>query len=141
MPKPVLKLYRIDGSVHDPTTELDLTAWVTDLNVEHEDLDADGSGRDVKTGAMIRTRIAQKHTITVKLRRLNSDIAAQIHDRLSRYKSDSNPFIYVVYHNPCSNSDEGHMFYCATYNWGSQRYNQVTDMTFYDGASFKLIQK
>ena len=44
----------------------DYAPLVEELNIVNNDLDADGSGRDVQTGLMYRTRVATKMKVTVK---------------------------------------------------------------------------
>ena len=49
----------------------DYAEHILELNPSRNDLDADGSGRDVQTGLMHRTRIATKQKWDVKLNRLS----------------------------------------------------------------------
>lgn len=150
MAKPYLKLYKLaadDSS--DLSTELDITTFIADggLQIEHNDLDAkndntDG-GREITTGLMARTRIANKHTLTVKLRRISAADAHRIFVLLipQPYDGNTNPFLRGRYHSPCQNAGVSKIFYCSSINYGAQRYDRNTDDIFYDGMTFKLIEK
>ena len=56
----------------------DYAALVEALNLSRNDLDAEGSGRDVQTGEMFRTRVATKLKATVKLLRLQQATMQQL---------------------------------------------------------------
>lgn len=113
----------------------DYTQYVEELNVVHNDIDAEGSGRDVKTGVMHRTRVAQKHTLTVKLIQVSQAVARAIFHDL-----ENKTWLGVVYQSPCSNALATKNFYCSSVNFGSQRYIRESDKTVYQGMNFKLIE-
>ena len=113
----------------------DYTQYVEDLNIVHNDIDAEGSGRDVKTGKMNRTRIAQKHTLTVKLIQVSQSVARTIFHDL-----ENATWLGVIYQSPCSNALATKNFYCSSVNFGSQRYIRERDQTVYQGMNFKLIE-
>lgn len=141
MAAPYLKLYNLDR-----TGEFDITRYILDggLTIEHEDLDTDKSGREPLTGKMVRERIAKKHTITVKLRRTDDVTISHIYNILFG-GGNKEPFCRVAYVSPCSReahtAEDAPTYYCSSFNYGAQRYNRRTDSIFYDGATFKLIQK
>ena len=56
----------------------DYAPLVEELNITNNDLDAEGSGRDVQTGLMHRTRIATKMKAEVRLLRLQQPQLQQL---------------------------------------------------------------
>ncbi len=147
MPAPYLKLYKMnsDGTA-DTTTELDITQYIADggLTIEHEDLDTEKSGRNPDTGDMERVRIAHKHTLTVKLRRVDTSVLHSIFNIVipqPRNVQNTNPFFIARFFNPCQNGDAEKTVYCSTINYGAQRYDRSADKVVFDGATFKIIKK
>ena len=113
----------------------DYTQYVEELNIVHNDVDAEGSGREVKTGAMQRTRVAQKHTLTVQLLRVRQSVARAIFHDL-----EANTWLGVTYQSPCRDRLDTKNFYCSSVNFGAQRYDRFRDATVYDGMNFKLVE-
>ena len=147
MSAPYLKLYKMnsDGTAN-ASTEFNVTDYIMDggLNIEHEDLDTEKSGRNPDTGEMERTRISHKHTITVKLRRVGSDTVHSIFDILiaaPRNVTNQNPYFIAKFVSPCQGNDTTKTFYCSTINYGAQRYNRIANSIFYEGVTFKIIEK
>lgn len=122
-----------DGNYHD------VTEWVSELQIVHNELDADGSGRDVKTGAMKRTLIATKHTLNIKIMdRCPQSIAHYI---FALVDSNSNRVSFqAVYQWPCGNRLATSRFYCSTVNFGAQRYDKSDNYCYYTGMNFNIIQ-
>ena len=56
----------------------DYAAYVEELNISRNDLDAEGSGRDVQTGLMYRTRIGTKMKVEVKLFAIQEAVHKQL---------------------------------------------------------------
>lgn len=58
----------------------DYTAWLSDegLKPSRNDIDADGSGRNLLDGLMYRDRITSKKKWTVTFNRVNEIVAAQL---------------------------------------------------------------
>ena len=98
------------------------------------DLDADGSGRDVQTGAMIRTRIATKLKADVKMIRLEQDVMTRL---LSAISGESYSATVI---NPASGAAVTKTFYTSTVPFVAQRYNRETGAPFYDGVSFSMTE-
>lgn len=119
----------------DATEYLDIASWIQELNVVHNDVEADGAGRDPNTGEMLRKRIAEKHTLNVKLNRISATQANQLYMRV-----EDKSYFFIRYHHPCKNGYYVKKFYCSSVNWGAQRYNRQTGRIFYDGVSFSVIQ-
>ena len=146
MAAPYLKLYKMNSDyTADVSTELDITNLIAEggLMIEHEDLDADKSGRNPDTGMMERKRIAIKHTITLKLRRI---YASDLNDIFSKIippprPYNENPYFVVGFKSPCAATAVTKVMYVSNINYGAQRYNRQEDKIFYDGVTFKMIER
>ena len=113
----------------------DYAEYVEALEITRNDLDADGSGRDVQTGLMYRTRIARKYKAEVKLLRLQQDV-------MSRLLEDIGGEYYTAtVVRPETGQQATLTFYTATMPFGAQRYNRETGAPFYDGVAFSMIQR
>ncbi len=113
----------------------DYAALVEELNLSLNDLDADGSGRDVQTGEMIRTRVATKLKAGVKLLRLKQSQMQQLIADLSQ------PFYSARVIHPATGAQVTKTFYTSTIPCGAQRYDRNTGAPFYDGVSFEMTEK
>lgn len=124
MPKPA---FIINGHDYGPC--------IVKLTVTRNDLDADGSGRDVQSGLMYRTRIAQKAKLDVELGNMkDSDFLMLL--------SDIDPtFFNVRYLDPLTNTRQTKTFYTAEVNVGSQRYSPGDGVTYYSDASFSITER
>jgi hypothetical protein len=124
MAKPVLI---INGHDYAPLVE--------ELNITSNDLDADGSGRDVQTGLMYRTRIATKLKAEVKLLRLQQAQLQQLMaDIAGTYYSAT-----VV--DPTTGARVTKSFYTSERPFGAQRLNRETGAPYYDGVAFSMIER
>lgn len=146
MAAPYLKLYKMNSDyTADVSTELDITNLIAEggLTIEHEDLDADKSGRNPETGMMERKRIAIKHTITVKLRRTYASDIDNIFRKIipNPHPYNENPYFVAGFISPCANTAVTKIMYVSTINYGAQRYNRQEDKIFYDGVTFKMIER
>ena len=113
----------------------DYAASVEELNISRNDLDADGSGRDVQTGLMYRTRIASKMKADVKMLRLSQTEMQQLHDDLS-------PTYYsATVVDPATGAQVTKTFYTSTVPFGAQRYDRETGAPYYDGMSFSMTER
>ncbi|MBQ8110412.1 MAG: hypothetical protein IJ124_09670 [Clostridia bacterium] len=113
----------------------DYAAYVLELNISRNDLDADGSGRDVQTGLMHRTRIATKLKAEVKLRRLGEDIHRQL-------LADISPVFYTAtVIDPNTGAAASRTFYTSTVPFGAQRYDRETGRPYYDGMAFSMTER
>ena len=113
----------------------DYAAYVEELNISRNDLDADGSGRDVQTGLMYRTRIATKMKVDVKLLRLRQTIHKQLLTDIAE------PFYSATVLDPATGSQTTKTFYTSSVPFGAQRYDKETGVPFYDGMSFSLTER
>ena len=125
------------GNIHD------YSEFVLELNIVHNDVDGDEAGRDKTFGArMKRSYLGNKHTLTVKMvNHLQQIVAHQIF-LLIRTTVDKTSF-RVWYQSPCTSTYSActsKEVYCATINYGSQRYDRKTQKCYYDGMTFNLIE-
>ena len=113
----------------------DYAAYIEELSPSRNDLDADGSGRDVQTGEMVRKRIGTKLKITVKLLRLQQALMQQLAADISE------PFYSATVIDPTTGVQATKTFYTSTVPFGVQRYNKETGAPYYDGVSFDMTEK
>jgi len=113
----------------------DYAAWVESLELSRNDLDAEGSGRDVQTGTMHRTRVASKLKAEVKLLRLQQATMQQLLADLSGV------FYSATVVDPATGARATKSFYTATVPFGAQRFNKETGAPYYDGVSFSMTER
>lgn len=113
----------------------DYAAYVSELNLSRNDLDADGSGRDVQTGLMYRTRIATKLKADVKM----LDLPQAIHKQLL---SDLSGVYYsATVLNPVTGANVTKTFYTSTVPFGAQRYDRESGAPRYSGMAFSMTER
>lgn len=113
----------------------DYAPYILELTPSRNDLDADGSGRDVQTGLMYRTRIATKQKWDVKLTRLSEAVHRQL-------IADISPvFFGVTVLDPVTGAQSTVTVYTSTVPFGAQRYDRETGAPYYDGMSFSLTER
>ena len=93
----------------------DYAPLVEELSISLNDLDAEGSGRDVQTGEMFRTRIATKLKVSVKLLRLKQPQMQQLLADLSA------AFYSAKVIHPSTGAQVTRQFYTSTIPCGAQR--------------------
>ena len=113
----------------------DYAPLVEDLNLTNNDLDAEGSGRDVQTGLMYRTRIATKLKAEVKLLRLQQ---AQLQQLMADI---AGTFYIATVVDPATGAQVTRSFYTSERPYGAQRYNRETGAPYYDGVMFAMIER
>ena len=113
----------------------DYAQYVQELNISRNDLDADGSGRDVQTGLMYRTRIASKMKVEVKLLRIQESTHKQLLSDIS------GTYYSATVLDPATGTTAQKTFYTSTVPFGAQRYNRESGAPFYDGMSFEMIER
>lgn len=153
-PKVVLKFTK-EGNPDPTHMDVDITELVAELIPSHEDIEEEGAGRDVKTGEMIRKRIAGKHTYEIKLCPVTNYEAREIYRVIrgadSQYMPEgdekTHAFYWLEVLHPCADqSDSSHGYktihvYTSSINYGSQSYDPGSGTTWYRGMSFKAIEK
>ena len=113
----------------------DYTAFVEELSPVRNDLDADGSGRNLLDGLMYRTRIAQKDKWTVKFLKLPELIMKSIAE-------DINPeYVQITLLDPKTNRILTKTYYVSTLTYGVPRYDHSTNTTYYEGCTFNMIER
>ena len=113
----------------------DYAAYVSELNISRNDLDADGSGRDVQTGLMHRTRIGSKMKVEVKLVAIQETVHKQLLSDISGV------FYTAKVIDPSTGAQAQKTFYTSTVPFGAQRYNKETGKPYYSGMTFSMIEK
>lgn len=113
----------------------DYARYVQELNISRNDLDAEGSGRDVQTGLMYRTRIGSKMKVDVKLLPIQQAVHKQLlGDIAGVYYSAT-----VV--DPSTGAQAQKSFYTSTVPFGAQRYNKETGAPYYSGMTFSMTER
>lgn len=105
------------------------------LSPVRNDLDADGSGRNLLDGLMYRARISQKDKWTVKFSRLPELVMKSLAaDVDGEYTS-------VTLLDPKTNRVMTKTYYISTLTYGAQRYNKNNDETYYEGCTFNMTER
>ena len=113
----------------------DYAQYVEKLSISRNDLDADGSGRDVQTGEMFRTRIASKMKVEVSMLRLPQSVHRQL-------LADISPVFYsATVIDPETGSATTRSFYSSTVPFGAQRYNREAGVPEYIGMTFSMTER
>ena len=113
----------------------DYAQYVAELTPSLNDLDADGSGRDVQTGLMYRTRITSKMKVTVKFFQLQQATMQQLLSDIAQ------PFYSATVVDPATGAQTTKTFYTSTVPYGAQRYNKETGAPYYDGVTFDMTER
>lgn len=117
--------------------EHDYTAFLAEdgLAPVRNDLDADGSGRNLLDGLMYRARIAQKDKWAVKFNRLPELIVKSI-------AADINPeYVEITMLDPKTNRHITKTYYTSTLTYGVQRYDRSQNLTYYEGCTFNITER
>lgn len=105
------------------------------LSPVRNDLDADGSGRNLLDGLMYRARIAQKDKWIVKFDRLSEEVVKSL-------ASDVNPeYVKITMLDPKTNRHITKTYYTSTLTYGVQRYNRSQGVTYYEGCTFNITER
>lgn len=111
------------------------TAFVETLSPVRNDLDADGSGRNLLDGLMYRSRVAQKDKWSVKFLPLPETIMRSL-------AQDLNPeYVVVTLLDPKTNTILMKTYYTSTLTYGDQYYNKSEGVTYYKGCTFDLTER
>ena len=105
------------------------------LKPTKNDLDSDGSGRNLLDGLMYRSRIATKAKWTVSFNRLDEAVMQQLESDL--YATDN--YISVTMLDAKQNRYVTRSYYCSTVDEGVQRY--IGGRTVYDGVTFNITER
>lgn len=113
----------------------DYAAYIEELTPSRNDLDADGSGRDIQTGEMFRTRIASKQKWEVKLLRLPEGVHRQL------LADIGGVYYQATVLDPVTGAQATKTFYTSSVPFGAQRYNKSTGAVYYDGTTFSMTER
>ena len=113
----------------------DYAPYIEELIPSRNDLDADGSGRDVQTGLMYRTRIAVKQKWEVKLLRLSEALHRQL------LADISGAYYEATVLDPTTGQPTVRTFYTSSVPFGAQRFDRNTGAPVYDGMSFSMVER
>lgn len=115
----------------------DYTKYLSDegLKPSRNDLDSDGSGRNLLDGLMYRSRIATKQKWVVAFNRLDEAVMQQLVQDM--YSSGN--YISVTLLDSRQNRHIARTYYCSTINEGVQRY--IGGRTVYDGVTFNITER
>lgn len=113
----------------------DYAQYVEELTPSRNDLDADGSGRDVQTGEMFRTRIATKQKWDVKMLPLGETIHKQLLSDISGV------YFSATVLDPTTGATASKTFYTSSVPFGAQRYDKESKKPYYDGMTFSMTER
>lgn len=103
------------------------------LKPTRNDVDADGSGRNLLDALMYRTRIATKRKWTVSFNRLSGETLSQLERDMDA------EFVRVTMLDAKENRHVERSYYTSTVTEGVQRY--IGGETVYDGVTFNLTER
>lgn len=113
----------------------DYTNFCMELVPSKNDLDADGSGRDVHSGLMYRNKITDKLNIEVSM-------VDMMEDDVARLTADLDvEYFQATIVNPKTNTKETRTFYCSSINYGAQMYARVQNKIKYVGLTFEMKER
>jgi hypothetical protein len=115
----------------------DYTRYLADegLKPSRNDLDSDGSGRNILDGLMYRSRIATKLKWTVSFNRMNAQTLKAI--EADMYADDN--YVSVTLLEAQTDRYVTRTYYASTINEGVQRY--IGGETVYDGVTFNITER
>lgn len=103
------------------------------LKPSKNDLDADGSGRNLLDGLMYRSRIARKAKWTVSFLWLDEDVMTQLEADMDA------DYVNITMLDAKVNRYVERSYYSSTINEGIQRY--IGGRTVYDGVTFNITER
>ena len=123
----------VDSAEHEYTQYVDGDGG---LQIELNDIDADGAGRNLLDGKMYRHLLARKYKITVKFLPLPASVIAALSRDLS-----ADPFVNIKFLDPAANSYTTREMYKSAIQFGVPRYNRGAQDTRYEGCTLSLIER
>lgn len=107
--------------------------YLSELKPSVNDLDADGSGRNLLDGKMYRKRIASKDKYTATFLRLDEATMRQLRQDMNH------EYVDVTLLDSLTNTHIEKTYYCSTINSGVQRV--AGGATVYDGVTFDITER
>lgn len=113
----------------------DYAKLITELKPSRNDVDSDGSGRNLLDGLMYRSRLATKRKWSVTFGRLDAKTMMQLENDMYGGKD----YISITLLDARVNRGVISSYYFSTINEGVQR--SINDETYYDGVTFDIIER
>lgn len=113
----------------------DYAKLITELKPSRNDVDSDGSGRNLLDGLMYRSRLATKRKWSVTFGRLDAKNMMQLENDMYGGKD----YISVTLLDARVNRGVTSSYYFSTINEGVQR--SINGKTYYDGVTFDIIER
>lgn len=113
----------------------DYAKLITELKPSRNDVDSDGSGRNLLDGLMYRSRLATKRKWSVMFGRLDAKTMMQLENDMYGGKD----YISVTLLDARVNRGVTSSYYFSTINEGVQR--SINGKTYYDGVTFDIIER
>lgn len=114
---------------------VDFTRLVKECKPSSNDLDADGSGRNILTGLMYRKRISTKKKFTLTFLRLSSSNMSKLLKAI--YKNSD--YVNMTTLDPKTNKRITRSYYTSTIDEGIQHY--IHGDTVYDDVTFDITER
>lgn len=113
----------------------DYAKLITELKPSRNDVDSDGSGRNLLDGLMYRSRLATKRKWSVTFGRLDAKTMMQLENDMYGGKD----YISVTLLDARVNRGVTSSYYFSTINEGVQR--SINGKPYYDGVTFDIIER
>lgn len=113
----------------------DYAKLITELKPSRNDVDSDGSGRNLLDGLMYRSRLATKRKWSVTFDRLDAKTMMQLENDMYGGKD----YISVTLLDARVNRGVTSSYYFSAINEGVQR--SINGKTYYDGVTFDIIER
>ena len=113
----------------------DYARFISDLKPVRNDLDADGSGRDISDGYFYRERIALKQVWSV------SFIPLSRIEMMSVAAAFKPQYLTITMLDPETGADRQAQYYASSMDYGSQRYIPGDDDVEYIGATITVRER
>lgn len=113
----------------------DYAKLITELKPSRNDVDSDGSGRNLLDGLMYRSRLATKRKWSVTFGRLDAKTMMQLENDMYGSKD----YISITLLDARVNRGVISSYYFSTINEGVQR--SINGKTYYDGVTFDIIER
>ncbi len=113
----------------------DYSEYTEEISPTCNGLNADGSGRDVQTGEMFRTKITDKLKWEVKMLRLPESVHLRLAASLKK------TYYNAILHDPDNGTLTERTYYTDTRPYGVQRFNKKTKQIYYEGMTFTMTER
>jgi len=121
--------------VGEGNNAVDIAKYIGDLKPVRNDLDKDGSGRDITDGYFYRERIAQKKKWSVSFIPLSETEMYQIANLLDPQ------YLTITFIDPKTNAQSTSQYYASSMDYGSQLGSKADNAITYVGASINVTER